>query len=263
MSTALSKSVFAGRLAPLAIVFSLVSPALAQEGALVSETASTLAKVSPALGAYTQDVIADKLWQRPALSPRDRSIVTVAALIARSHTADLPTEIDRALANGVKPAELSEIVTHLAFYAGWGTAVAAAPVIERAFAARGITADQLPAAQVNLLPQNKTGEEARVRSVGGLLGDASPGLADFTTDPLFSEIWRRPDLAPRDRSLVTITSLIALGQTGQLAGHLNRALDNGLTGEEAGEVVAHLAFYAGWPTAFSAGPVVKEVLESR
>jgi 4-carboxymuconolactone decarboxylase len=251
------------RLTSIAVALSLISPALAQEGASVSETASTLAKVSPALGAYTQDMIVRQLWQRPALSQRDRSIVTVAALIARSHTADLPAEIERALANGVKPAELSEIVTHLAFYAGWGTAVAAAPIIGRAFAARGISAEELPAAHVDLLQQDEAGEQARVRSVGGLVGDASPGLAEFTTDPLFSEIWLRPDLAPRDRSLVTITSLIALGQTGQLTGHLNRALDNGLKAEEAGEVIAHLAFYSGWPTAFSAGPVAKEVFESR
>ena len=187
----------------------------------------------------------------------------MSALIARAQTADLPHQVERALANGVTPAELSEIVTHLAFYAGIGTAQAAAPIIASVFDEQGIRAADLPARDVELLEQNPESEATRLEAVGGLLGDAAPGLAEYTTDPLFSEIWLRPGLAPRDRSMVTVTSLIAVGQTGQLAGHLNRALDNGLTAEEAGEVLAHLAFYSGWPTAFSAGPVVKEVLAAR
>jgi 4-carboxymuconolactone decarboxylase len=251
--------------APFALALSLAAPVYAQEGTGGGSitVASGIGAVAPALQAYTESVIVGDLWQRPQLARRDRSIVTVAALIARGHTGDLDAELRRALANGVTPAEISEIVTHLAFYAGWGSALTAAPIVAEVFVANGITATDLPGADVELLPQNAEGEAARVESVAGLLGNASPGLADFTTDPLFSEIWLRPDLAPRDRSLVTITSLIALGQTGQLGGHLNRALDNGLTGEEAGEVVAHLAFYSGWPTAFSAGPVIRDVLTSR
>jgi 4-carboxymuconolactone decarboxylase len=248
---------------PFALALTLSAPVFAQEGTGSTTVGSGLSAVSPALEAYTESVIVGDLWQRDQLSPRDRSIVTVAALIARSHTADLGAEVERALANGVTSVEISEIVTHLAFYAGWGTALAAAPIIADVFTAQGVSAGDLPGLDVELLPQDAQGEAARVRSVNGLLGDAAPGLGEFTTDPLFSDIWLRPDLDPRDRSLVTITSLISLGQTGQLAGHLNRALDNGLTSEEAGEVVAHLAFYSGWPTAFSAGPIVLEVLESR
>jgi 4-carboxymuconolactone decarboxylase len=76
-------------------------------------------------------------------------------------------------------------------------------------------------------------------------------------------LWLRPDLAPRDRSLVTISSLIALGQVAQLTSHLNLGMDNGLTQPEAAEVIAHLAFYVGWPNAFSALPVAKDVFEKR
>ncbi|MFP3520747.1 carboxymuconolactone decarboxylase family protein, partial [Pseudomonas sp. SIMBA_077] len=72
-----------------------------------------------------------------------------------------------------------------------------------------------------------------------------------------------PDLSPRDRSLVTISALMANGQVAQLAGHLNRALNNGLTQEQAGEVITQVAFYAGWPNAFSAGPVAAEVFKNR
>jgi len=91
----------------------------------------------------------------------------------------------------------------------------------------------------------------------------SPGLVQNTTDVLFRDLWLRPDLAPRDRSLVTVSALIASGQSAQITYHMNRAMDNGLTPEEAGEVVTHLAYYAGWPNAFSAVSVVKDVIEKR
>jgi len=73
----------------------------------------------------------------------------------------------------------------------------------------------------------------------------------YTTDLLFGELWLRPALAPRDRSLVTVSSLIASGQAVQITYHLNRAMDNGLTKAEASEVLTHLAFYVGWPNASS------------
>ena len=91
----------------------------------------------------------------------------------------------------------------------------------------------------------------------------SPGVVQYTTDVLFLDLWLRPDLAPRDRSLVTISSLIASGQVAQLSGHLNRAMDNGLTQAQASEVLTHLAFYVGWPNVFSALPVAKDVFEKR
>jgi 4-carboxymuconolactone decarboxylase len=84
-----------------------------------------------------------------------------------------------------------------------------------------------------------------------------------TTNVLFRDLWLRPDLAPRDRSLVTISALIASGQAAQITYHLNRAMDNGLTREQAGEAITHLAFYAGWPNAFSAAAIAKDVFEKR
>jgi 4-carboxymuconolactone decarboxylase len=96
-----------------------------------------------------------------------------------------------------------------------------------------------------------------------LFGKVAPGLVQNTTEVLFRDLWLRPDLAPRDRSLVTVSALIASGQVAQITYHLNRAMDNGLTQQQAGEVVAHLVFYAGWPNAFSALPVLKDVLEKR
>ena len=94
--------------------------------------------VAPALGDYTERVLAGDLWRRTDLSLRDRSIVTVAALIVGGHTASMLAEFNRALDYGVTPAELSEILTHLAFYAGWPSAMSAAAVVRSAFAERGI-----------------------------------------------------------------------------------------------------------------------------
>src|SRR3954471_6394924 len=82
-------------------------------------------RVAPALETYTQERLYGEVWKRPGLSPRDRSIVTVAALIARELTPPMPYYFNRALENGVKPVELSEIITHLAFYSGWANAFAA------------------------------------------------------------------------------------------------------------------------------------------
>jgi 4-carboxymuconolactone decarboxylase len=94
-----------------------------------------------------------------------------------------------------------------------------------------------------------------------LIGDFSPKLVSLTDDLLFGDIWARPELSPRDRSLVTVAALIANGNTEQLTGHLGRALNNGLTETELKEVIIHLAFYAGWPRAMSAMNVAKRVFE--
>ena len=85
----------------------------------------------------------------------------------------------------------------------------------------------------------------------------------YTGDVLFRDLWLRPGLAPRDRSLVTVSALVATGQVAQITYHLNRAMDAGLTKAQASEVLTQLAFYAGWPSVFSAMPVVKAVFESR
>jgi 4-carboxymuconolactone decarboxylase len=176
----------------------------------------------------------------------------------------MPFHFDLALENGVKPAEISEIITHLAFYSGWANAMAAVPFTKEAFAKRGIGADQLPnASPAQMLPLNEAAEAQRATRVQADFGSVSPGLVNDTTNFLFKDLWLRPELAPRDRSLVTVASLIASGQVAQMPYHLGRAMDNGLTREQASEVISHLAFYAGWPNAFSALPVAKAVFEAR
>ena len=219
--------------------------------------------VAPALEKYTQGPLLGDLWKRPGLAPRDRSIVTLAALIARNQTIEMSDHVNLALDNGVKPREISEIITHLAFYAGWANAMSAVAVAKDVFAARKIGADQLPPASGSLLPLDEAWEADRAARVGQQFGATFPGIVQYTTDVLFRDLWLRPDLAPRDRSLVTISALIASGQVAQLTSHLNKAMDNGLTQSQAAEVITHLAFYVGWPYAFSALPVAKDVFEKR
>jgi 4-carboxymuconolactone decarboxylase len=218
---------------------------------------------APALDKYTQGTLLGEVWKRPGLSARDRSIVTLAALIARSQTIEMPFYLNLALDSGLKPREVSEIVTHLAFYSGWANAVSAAAVAKGVFAERKIGADQLPSASPPLLPLDEDSEAQRATRVGQHFGAVAPALVEDTTNVLFRDLWLRPDLAPRDRSLITVSALIANGQVAQISYHLNRAMDNGLTQAEAGEVLSHLAFYVGWPNVFSALPVAKDVFEKR
>jgi 4-carboxymuconolactone decarboxylase len=219
--------------------------------------------VSPALEHYTRSAIGEDLWKRPDLSARDRSIVTVAAIVARNQTIGMPHYFNLALDNGVKPGELSEIIAHLAFYTGWSNALAAVAIAKDIFERRGIGPDQLPPASPALLPLDEAAEAQRAGNVQENFGHVAPGVVQYTTDLLFRELWLRPALAPRDRSLVTVSALIASGQAAQVTYHLNRAMDHGLTKAEASEVLAHLAFYAGWPNVFSALPFVKAVFEKR
>jgi 4-carboxymuconolactone decarboxylase len=87
-----------------------------------------------------------------------------------------------------------------------------------------------------------------------------PKLIDLSEKVLFGDVWERPGLSKRDRSLITCATLIALGREKQLVGHLQRALDNGVTKDEISEIITHLAFYAGWPAAMTAALVAKDVL---
>lgn len=94
-------------------------------------------------------------------------------------------------------------------------------------------------------------------------GDINPKLAQLTDDVLFGDVWARPGLSARDRSLVTVSALIAMNRPDQLRSHLQRARDNGLTEAELIEAITHLAFYAGWPSAVTASGVAREVFQKK
>ncbi len=217
--------------------------------------------VAPGLGHFTDDVLFGDVWSRNELAPRDRSLVTVAAIISTGRTAQIKAHVGRALDNGVTPAEIGEIITQMAFYAGWPNAISAVAEAKQVFDAREIG----PVADSNAprIALEAAAEAARADAVNARVAQTAPTLAELTNHVLFGDLWRRPDLSPRDRSLVTMAALIAIGQPEQLPFHANRAIDNGLTPQEAAAALAHVAFYAGWPRAMSAVPVLQRVLAAR
>ena len=91
----------------------------------------------------------------------------------------------------------------------------------------------------------------------------APKLIDLSEKVLYGDVWERPGLSKRDRSLITVAALMAMGRSDQLTGHLERALANGVTREEIGELITHRAFYSGWPTAMTAGRIARQVLEEK
>ena len=217
--------------------------------------------VTPPLAAYTDDVLFGDVWKRTELAPRDRSLVTVAALIAGGHTQQMPGHFNRALDNGVKPSEIAAVITHLAFYCGWPRAVSAVGVAKDVFALRGIATDGLASPASEPLPVDPAGDAPRAAAAEAQMGGTAPALARYTNSVLFGDLWRRPDLAPRDRSLVTVACLVALYRINEMPFHLKRALENGVTRDELIETITHLAFYAGWPTASTALSIARRVFE--
>jgi 4-carboxymuconolactone decarboxylase len=248
-------------LAAMVATFTLMASSATQaEG---TKMLDDVGMVAPALEKYTQGTLLGDVWKRPGLSARDRSIVTIAALIARNQAIEMPFYFNLALDSGMKPREISEVITHLAFYSGWANAMSAVAVAKNVFSTRNIGSDQLPAASPSLLSIDGAAEAQRATRVEQQFGAVVPGVVQYTTNILFRDLWLRPDLAPRDRSLVTVSALIASGQVAQIPYHLDRAMDNGLTQPQAAEAITHLAFYVGWPNVFSALPVAKEVFEKR
>ena len=94
-----------------------------------------------------------------------------------------------------------------------------------------------------------------------VMGEIAPHLAEITANVLFGDIWERPGLSKRDRSLITVAALIATDRTDPLRIHLHRALENGVTREEISEIITHMAFYSGWPTALNAAGTAKRVFD--
>ncbi len=92
-------------------------------------------------------------------------------------------------------------------------------------------------------------------------GDIAPALAQYTDEVLFGEVWERPELSKRDRSLITVACLVSLYRINELPHHLKRAVENGVTREELVEVITHLAFYAGWPPAMTAVSILRQVFD--
>ena len=207
-------------------------------------------RVAPGLATLTDDVLYGDVWQRPELSPRDRSLVTISVLIATGNTAPLNGHLNRAFTNGVKPSEASALLAHLAIYCGWPRAVAALEAYDQVYKARNIDASTLSAVSPRL--PAPASEAARATATRTELGTIAPKFVQLTNDVVFETLWRQPELSVRDRSLVTIAALAATGDDDQLDVYLRRGIESGLTRAQIVEALTHLGFYAGWPKATKA-----------
>ena len=215
-------------------------------------------KIAPGLATLTDEVLFGDVWSRPALSPRDRSLVTISVLIATGKPAQLAGHLGRALDNGVQPSEASGLLAHLAIYCGWPSAVSALEVYDQVYTARKVDTAALRAVGPRLPALDS--DAARARAVNDELGTVAPKFVQLTNDVVFDNLWRRSDLTARDRSLVTIAALAAMGDDDQLDFYLRRGLESGLTRAQITEALTHLGFYAGWPKATKAMTAVTRTL---
>jgi 4-carboxymuconolactone decarboxylase len=215
-------------------------------------------RIAPGLATLTDDVLFGDVWRRPELSPRDRSLVTISVLIATGKPAQLAGHLGRALTNGVQPSEASGLLAHLAIYCGWPGAVSALEVYEQVYTAR-----KIDTAALRTMPPRlpaPASDAARAKAVNDELGAIAPKFVQLTNDVVFDDLWRRSDLSVRDRSLVSIAALAAMGDDDQLDGYLRRAIESGLTRSQIAEAITHLGFYAGWPKATKAMAAVTRSL---
>jgi alkylhydroperoxidase/carboxymuconolactone decarboxylase family protein YurZ len=176
--------------------------------------------------------------QSPALSPRDRSLITVALASAQYASGTLRVEVARALDNDVTQDELAEIIVHIAFYSGFPTAVNASRIAADVLAARGLP-------------------------LGNSRFPGAPYLETLIDGLVFGETWTRTPLTPRERSLAVIAVTLASYQSDQLRTHLLRGLDNGLSVQEIAELIAQVTLYSGFPSGINASRIFGEVLRER
>lgn len=215
---------------------------------------------APALGWYTDSLLFHEVWNRGGLAKRDRSLVTVSALITRGNIAQLKSHFNRALTNGVRPVEIVEIVTHLAFFAGWPNAMSSVPVMAQVFTDRGINSEEFGQTTSGAQPPDAAAADRTAVPRQGTAGLFTSTLYACTDPVISGELWRRVELSRRDRSLVTISSVIASGQLQDLPVYVRRGGQDGLDLTELSEAVAHLAFYVGLPRAAAAANLLDGTL---
>lgn len=210
-------------------------------------------QAAPAFGWYTDHVLFHRIWSPPNLSRRDRSIVTVSALATGGHNAQLGGHWNRALDHGLMPNEAIELVTHLAFQAGWPNAMSALGVAREVFEQRGISFNSISQVtgssfDINcILPEPIRAMEQTFRK-----DPFTTALAERLEELVERDVWSRSGLEPRERSISTIEVVVASGNTAQLISEARRGLDSGPTLAELCEIILHLGYYVGLPKARNA-----------
>lgn len=227
----------------------------------LERAARGMTKAIGPLGAFAMDHVLGDIWSRPQLERRDRSFVSVVALTCLGAERELRIHIGGALNHGATEDEIEELMLHVSAYAGYPQAFDGMRVALEIFAARdgSETLRKRPGiAELDDDARRAAGLEA-LGSLTGLAPEAVPAAVEslgdvgrFAVDYLFGQIWSRPQLPPRDRSLITLTALVTLGKIAELEIHVPGALRNGLSREEIEEAILQLTLYAGYPAAVEA-----------
>ncbi|MFZ5654209.1 MAG: carboxymuconolactone decarboxylase family protein [Pseudomonadota bacterium] len=236
-----------------------------------AELAARLERENGALGSFAIDFVMGEIWSREQLGRRDRNLVVLAILGAIHQTNQLAYYVPAGIHNGLTPAEIREIFVHLSGYAGFPRALDAMAATNRLLAELGH-----PPPAEGLAPAARlTGAERRERSIEvmkrlsgqesadagalleGIAGKLGP-LAGAGVDFAFGEIWARPELSRRDRSLLVVSVLAALGRADELDIHVPAALRHGVTRTELEEIMLTVFAYAGAPLAVEG---MRKVLE--
>ncbi|HEX9258060.1 MAG TPA: carboxymuconolactone decarboxylase family protein [Acidimicrobiales bacterium] len=235
--------------------------------------AAAFARRQGALGSFAFDVVGE-MWARPALPRRDRSLIVLSTLAAQARDEELELHTEIGIRNGLTRHEVEEIVVTVAGYAGFPAAMAASRVVdaglrraagverlsERAAATPKSDAerDRDAADFFKVLSGGRGGDDPAVdlARLSEMLGDL--GVLAYRWG--FGEIWARAELSRRDRSLVVIAILVALGATAELAIHVPTGVRNGLSRDEIEAAITHLALYSGFPRAVEAMRAAREAL---
>ncbi len=239
----------------------------------MEQTAQGMASVMGPIAAFSIDHVLGDIWSRPGLARRDRSLVSVAALTCLGCHVELRTHLAGALHHGAEVEEIEELMLQLCGYAGYPRALEGMRVAMALFSEREDVERPLPrpaAEHKNDEERQRDGAEVFQRIMGwtapaevvaSVMEEELGALGHFGLRHLMGEIWARPQLGPRDRSLVTLVALISLGKIAELRVHVPAALRHGMTREEIDEVILHLSLYLGYPAAVDAKNATKEILE--
>jgi 4-carboxymuconolactone decarboxylase len=216
-----------------------------------------------ALGSHAVDYVMGDLWSRPQLAPRDRSLVVISVLAAMGSVEELGVHVEVGLNHGLSREEIDEVVLQVAAYAGFPMAMAATRVVDRTFCRLDGVDRQPPRDPAEAKSDEQRRRDAtdvlRTLTGGRAASDPAQALANIVEslgdvgqlafDWAFGEVWARPQLARRDRSLVVVAILTWLGKDNELAFHIPAALNHGLSREEVREIMVQMCVYGGFPRA--------------
>ena len=262
-------SSYEDRHAQAADTFSVFVPGVEAE-----RVARSFARGLGALGSFAFDVVGD-MWARPGLSRRDRSLIVVSTLCAQARDEELETHTGIAIRNGLTRVEIEEIVVTVAAYAGFPAAMAASRRVDAALrSVEGVERLSERTAAASKSDDERDRDAAEVFStISGRAGTDPESDLAYLSDALgdvgvlayrwaFGEVWARTELSRRDRSLVVIAVLTALGADRELAVHVPAGIRHGLTQEEVEAAITHLALYAGLPRAVEAMRAARKALSA-